>query len=335
MAKIPASRTQRVTSSDVARFVGVSQATVSRAFSPDSSMTDVTRTKILDAARKLNYVPNSFARSLITGESNIVAMLIGDLHNPFYTAALDEFSLRLQAVGKQVLVFNGADPKGVDEAIRRMLEYQVDGLIITAATISMHVTSLCVDREIPVVMFNRYVPGVFINSVCCDNVAGGRLAANTLFAAGASRYAVIFGDNSTTTNLDRVQGFTSFLEERGVRNIATGSGRYTYEGGYSAAKKLLKQKNAPDALFCVNDIMALGAIDAARELGRSIPGDLMIIGFDDIIEASRPAYQLTTIRQPIRQMIDEAMTMLTRPTTEPTSRILQGRLIKRTTTREG
>jgi DNA-binding LacI/PurR family transcriptional regulator len=298
-------------------------------------MTDATRTKILDAARKLNYVPNSFARSLITGESNIVAMLIGDLHNPFYTVALDEFSLRLQALGKQVLVFNGAHPDGVDEAVRRMLEYQVDGLIITAATISMQVTALCVDREIPVVMFNRYVPGVFINSVCCDNVAGGRLAANTLIAAGASRYGVIFGDKSATTNVDRVQGFTALLEERGIRDIPTSWGRYTYEGGYSAAKKLLKRKNAPDALFCANDIMALGAIDAARELGRRIPEDLMIIGFDDIIEASRPGYQLTTIRQPIRQMIDEAMTMLTRPTNAPTSRILQGRLIKRATTREG
>jgi DNA-binding LacI/PurR family transcriptional regulator len=161
------------------------------------------------------------------------------------------------------------------------------------------------------------------------------LAASTLFTAGASRYAVIFGDNSTTTNVDRVRGFTELLEERGVRNIPKSCGRYTYEGGYSAAKKLLKQKNAPDALFCVNDIMALGAIDAARELGRRVPEDLMIIGFDDIIEASRPAYQLTTIRQPIQQMIDEAMTMLTRPTIEPTSRILQGRLIKRATTREG
>lgn len=334
MSKVSVSRTQRVTSSDVARFVGVSQATVSRAFSPDSSMTEVTRSKILEAARKLNYVPNSFARSLITGESNIVAMLIGDLHNPFYTTALDEFSLRLQAIGKQVLVFNGANSDAIDDATRRMLEYQVDGLIITAATISMQVTSLCVDRDIPVVMFNRYVPGTFINSVCCDNVAGGRLAANTLLAAGASRYAVIFGDKSTTTNVDRVEGFNALLEERGVRGVTKAWGRYTYEGGYSAAMKLLKQKNAPDALFCVNDIMALGAIDAARELGRRIPEDLMIVGFDDIVEASRPAYQLTTIRQPIRQMIDEAMVMLTRPSKEPTSRILQGRLIKRGTTRE-
>ena len=194
MAKTSTSRNQRVTSSDIARFVGVSQATVSRAFSHDSSITDLTRAKILDAARQLNYVPNSFARSLITRQSNIVAMLLGDLNNPFYTVALDEFSLRLQAVGKQVLVFNGASPNEVDDAVRRMLEYQVDGLILTAATTSMQVTSLCLEREIPVVMFNRYVPGFSGNSVCCDNFDGGRLAADTLFDAGATRFAVISGD---------------------------------------------------------------------------------------------------------------------------------------------
>jgi DNA-binding LacI/PurR family transcriptional regulator len=333
MTKSSAVRNQRVTSSDVARFVGVSQATVSRAFSPNSPITEQTRQKILDAARHLNYVPNSFARSLITGESKIVAMLIGDLHNPFYTTALDEFSLRLQAIGKHVLVFNGADPGAVDDAVRRMLEYQVDGLIITAATISMQMTALCVELDIPVVLFNRYVPGVSVNSVCCDNVAGGELAAEVLFQAGASRYAVIYGDGSATTNVDRVEGFTSRLEKLGVREIPKSLGHYTYEGGYSAALALLKQKKRPDALFCVNDIMALGAIDAARELGIAVPDELMIIGFDDIPEASRPPYMLTTIRQPIRQMIGEAMELLTRPTEQPVSRMLKGRLINRSTTR--
>ena len=333
MPKIAAPRSQPVTSSDVARFVGVSQATVSRAFSPDSSITDVTRSKILEAARKLNYVPNSIARSLITGQSNIVAMLIGDLHNSFYTTALDEFSLRFQAIGKHLLVFNGALPESVDDTVRRMLEYQVDGLIITAATISMQVTALCLEREIPVVMFNRYVPGYSINSVCCDNIAGGRLAADTLLEAGATRYAVIYGDRSTTTNVDRVEGFLARLRDRGIRDVPQGIGHYTYEGGYRAAKKLLKREIPPDAIFCVNDIMALGAIDAARALNISIPADLMVVGFDDIVEAARPPYRLTTIRQPIRQMVDDAMTLLTQPATQPASRIIKGRLIKRATTR--
>jgi DNA-binding LacI/PurR family transcriptional regulator len=333
MPKTAASRTQRVTSSDVARFVGVSQATVSRAFSTDSSITDLTRTKILDAARKLNYVPNSFARSLITNQSNIVAMLLGDLHNPFYTTALDEFSLRLQAMGKHLLVFNGAQPDVVDDTVRRMLEYQVDGLIITAATISMQVTALCLERDIPVVMFNRYVPGFSVNSVCCDNIAGGKLAADTLFDAGATRYAVISGDSFTTTNLERVEGFMTRLQDKGVGDVPTSWGHYTYEGGYDAATELLKRKDPPDALFCVNDIMALGAIDAARTLNVRIPEDLMIIGFDDIAEGARQPYQLTTISQPMRQMIDESMIMLTQPAAESVARVVKGRLIERGTTR--
>jgi DNA-binding LacI/PurR family transcriptional regulator len=327
------SRAQSVTSSDVARFAGVSQATVSRAFTAGSSIGDATRTKILEAARKLNYVPNSVARSLITKQSNIVAMLIGDLHNPFYTVALDEFSRRLQALGKQLLIFNGAQPDAIDDAVRRMLEYQVDGLIITAATISMQLTALCIDREIPTILFNRYVPGFAINSVCCDNVAGGMLAADTLVDAGGRRYGVIYGDAGTTTNADRLRGFTARLRERGAGNVAESWGHYTYEGGYQAAMALLKGDNTPDAVFCVNDIMALGAIDAARELGRDIPGELMIIGFDDIIEASRASYRLTTIRQPIRQMVDESMKLLANSPSQPVTRVLQGRLIKRGSTR--
>jgi DNA-binding LacI/PurR family transcriptional regulator len=331
MAKL--ARAQGVTSSDVAKFVGVSQATVSRAFSPNSSITESTRARIMEAARTLNYVPNSFARSLITRQSNIVAMLLGDLNNPFYTAALGEFSLRLQAIGKQVLVFNGVTPDA-DDAVRRMLEYQVDGLILTAATISMHVTELCLERDIPVVLFNRTVPGFPGNSVRCDNLAGGRLAAEVLLAAGGRRYAAIVGDSGATTNVDRLLGFTEGLAGHGISAVRTAPGHYTYEGGFDAATELLSGRDAPDAVFCVNDIMAMGVIDAARELGRRIPEDLMIIGFDDIREASRPPYRLTTIRQPMRRMVDAAMAMLTRqPPGDPVARILPGELIRRATTR--
>jgi DNA-binding LacI/PurR family transcriptional regulator len=261
-------------------------------------------------------------------------MLIGDLNNPFYTTALGEFSLRLQAIGKQVLVFNGATPDAVDDAVRRMLEYQVDGLILTAATISMQVTALCVERDIPVVLFNRTVPGFPGNSVCCDNLAGGRLAAEVLLAAGASRYAVIGGDSGATTNIDRVLGFTERLAENGIHAVPSVGGHYTYEGGFHAATELLTGENPPDALFCVNDIMALGVIDAARELGRRIPDDLMVIGFDDIREGSRAPYQLTTIRQPMRRMVDAALAILTeQPLGEPVARTLPGSLIRRATTR--
>jgi len=326
---------RRVTSSDVAKYAGVSQATVSRAFMGNGLVTEETREKILSAARSLNYVPNSFARSLITNQSDIVAILIGDLHNPFYAAALEEFSLRLQELGKHVLVFNAA-PGREDDAILRMLEYQVDGLIITAATISMQMTSVCIERRIPVVLFNRYVPGFLADSVYCDNAAGGKLAADTLRAAGAARYGVIYGDSGTTTNDDRLRGFTQGLAEYGIGDVALHWGHYTYEGGYRAAEQLLKLPQPPDALFCINDIMALGAIDAARAMGLAIPGDVMIVGFDDIPEAARPPYRLTTIRQPIDRMIDETMGLLRQDWGEgpkqPISRILEGKLIARATT---
>jgi DNA-binding LacI/PurR family transcriptional regulator len=260
-------------------------------------------------------------------------MLLGDLNNPFYSAALDEFSVKLQGIGKQVLVFSAATPGAADYAVRRMLEFQVDGLILTAATISMPVTALCHERDVPVVMFNRYVPGFIGNSVCCDNLAGGKLAAETLISAGGVHFAVIAGDANATTSLDRVGGYRKALQSHGFSPPIAEQGHYSYDGGSDAARRLLRQPNPPDSIFCTNDIMALGAIDTARELGFRIPEQLMIIGFDDIAEAARPPYRLTTIRQPMHRMVGAALELLIGPSRAAVTKTLEGQLIRRATVR--
>jgi DNA-binding LacI/PurR family transcriptional regulator len=316
-------------------LAGVSQAAVSRAFRPGGSISAKTLQKVMTAAAQLNYVPNSMARSLSTRQSNTVALLIGDLHNPFYATALDAFSVELQKLDKQILLFNAPRAGDLDGAILRMLEYQVDGIVITPATVSSRMTALCLDRGIPVVMFNRFVPGLSVSSVSCDNVAGGVLAAQTLVRSGCSRFALITGGADTTTNRDRVNGFERGLLAAGVdiAGLLTRSGGYTYEGGYRAAKSLLSTTRRPDALFCTNDIMALGAIDAARDLNVAIPDDVAVVGFDDIPDAARSAYRLTTLRQPLDHMIREALILLLADEAAPTVRVVKPRLIPRRTTR--
>ncbi|MEO8883240.1 MAG: LacI family DNA-binding transcriptional regulator [Devosia sp.] len=305
--------TSRATSFDVAALAGVSQSAVSRAFNPGSSIAEGTRLKVVDAARKLNYVPNSIAISLTTKRTNIVALILGNMANPFYVHVMHEFSQRLQEMGRQVLIFTVDPGAESDEAILKVLQYQVDGVILTSAQLSTRMTSMCHDRGIPIVLFNRYIPGSDASGVRCDNAGGGKLIAEAFLAAGAKTFAMITGDPKGTTSQDRVRGFVERLLEAGIKrsDIETEEGQSSYEGALQATLKIFKGRKRPDALFGVNDIMAMGAIDALRyRLGISVPEDVMVAGFDDISEARRAPYHLTTVRQPIDQMIEETLGML-------------------------
>ena len=306
----------RATSFDVAALAGVSQSAVSRAFSPGSSITEDKRARIVEAARKLNYVPNSIASSLTTKRTNIVAVFVGDMANPFYVDVLKTFSRRLQEQGRQVLTFTVDAGMDIDALMMRVLQYQVDGIVITSATLSMRMTGMSHDRGIPIVLFNRYIPSGDASCVRCDNVAGGGAIAEAFIAAGARSFAMITGDPGATTSQDRVRGFAEHLMDRGIRrrSIEESIGFATYEGGARAAEALFADRGGrkrPDALFCVNDIMAMGAMDYLRiRLGIRVPEDLMVAGFDDIPDVSRLPYRLTTVRQPVEAMVEEALAML-------------------------
>jgi DNA-binding LacI/PurR family transcriptional regulator len=333
--------TNRATSFDVAALAGVSQSAVSRAFTPGSSISEETRQKVLEAAKKLAYVPNSIASSLTTKRSNIVALILGDMNNPFYVHTLHAFSKRLQEQGRQVLIFTIERGTDADEAILHLLAYQVDAVVLTAAQISTRMTSLCHERGIPIVLFNRYIPGSDASGVRCDNAAGGRLIAEAFLAAGARSFAMLTGDPKGTTSADRVRGFVERLLEDGIRrsDIISVEGNSSYDSAFNATLSLFTDKNRtrPDALFGINDIMAMGALDALKHrLNLRVPDDLMVAGFDDIPEGRRAPYQLTTVRQPIDQMVDEALTILhldepDQPIERGIDRPIVGKLIWRNT----
>lgn len=329
---------KRVTSVDVARHAGVSQATVSRVFSNSDKVSPETREKVMAAARKLGYKPNVIARSLITQRTNIIGFVMADITSPFYPYVLEKFSQRLQDEGRQVLLFNAAPGQSVDDLLPMALQYQVDALIITSATLSSEMAVECVRMGTPVILFNRYVVGAQASAVCCDNVQGGRLAADLFLDAGHRRPAYIAGRPDTSTNTDREKGFTDRLRERGVTRWLREQGYYTYQSGFDAARRLLQREDAPDAIFCANDIMALGAMDAARhELGIGIPDALSVLGFDDIPAADWPSYDLTTIRQPVNRMIDATLDLLeerlAEPEAEPVLELVAGSLIRRSSVR--
>jgi DNA-binding LacI/PurR family transcriptional regulator len=331
----------RSTSFDVAALAGVSQASVSRAFNTGASITEETRQRVLDAARKLNYVPNSIASSLTTKRTNIVALIVGNLGNPFYVHVLHRFSQRLQAQGRQVLTFTVDPGAESDEAILHLLKYQVDGVVLAAAQLSTRMTSICHERGIPIVLFNRYIPGSDASGVRCDNAAGGRLIAEAFLKAGAKSFAMITGDPKGTTSQDRVRGFVERLLEDGIKrsDLLEIPGLSSYEGAAEATYATFVENKAPlpDALFGINDIMAMGAIDTLRHrMGVRVPEDLMVAGFDDIPEGARLPYQLTTVQQPIERMVDESLEILhlddpSRPIERGIDRPIAGKLIMRGT----
>ncbi len=326
------------TSVDVARLAGVNQSTVSRAFDPGSRISAETRTKVMDAATKLGYQPNVIARSLITQHTDIVGIVMANLTaSHFYPDVLERFTHRLQEMGKQVLLLNAPPGRPIDEILPQVLGYQVDALIIASLTPGNETINVSNRGGRPVILFNRFATDTNANVVCCDNVQGGRLVADFLLDTGHKRIAYIAGPSNTTTNQMREKGFTDQLHQRGYGAIIREQTAYNYEAGREAARRLLSHPDRPDAIFCAADIIALGVMDTARfEMGLRIPDDLSVVGFDDIHAADWPVYNLTTVRQPVDEMISATMRLLERAEEEAQDievRLLPVKLIVRGSTR--
>jgi DNA-binding LacI/PurR family transcriptional regulator len=336
-ARATAQGTQ-VTAEDVARKLGVSQSTISRAFSMTASISSDMKLRVIEAANALGYQPNVIARSLITRRTNMVAIVMANLVDPFYPVVLDELVQQIQARGFQTLLFVPQPGQAVDDIMPNLLQYQVDAIVLTSATISSAMARICAARDTPVVSFNRYVPGLEIHAVSSDNISGARQVADYLVATGHERPAFISGQRDATTNRDRRTGFVSRLKELGMRSCTQEEGGdFSYEAGYAATKRLLRRATRPDALFFASDVMAVGGIDAAREIGLSVPDDISIVGYDDVPLAALPCYSLTTIRQPVREMAKAAIEMLGLAEARgmksaPTTRLIMGTLITRSST---
>lgn len=329
-------RNIRNTSVDVAKLAGVSQATVSRAFNPSSRMTPETRQKVLDAAKSLKYAPDAIARSLISSSTNIVAVIMQNTTNPFYAKALTRLSIQLRAYGKQILYFYLDDPDNLQQMINQVLQYRVDGIIITSVSLTNNIADMCIDFGVPVVLFNRHANCPQISAVCCDNLQAGRDCADYFFMKGYRDFAYIGGSDSASTTHDRKTGFLSRLKERGITDVKFYQSDFTYEAGQDAFRQLMKDmKTPPSAVFIASDLICAGAIDCARhEFGIRIPEDMAVIGFDDIELASYDSYKITTFIQPIDEMVEEICKLLIEPDSVPndTNLILRPcTLITRTT----
>lgn len=340
---MPATRKSRVrrspTESDVAEMAGVSQSAVSRAFTPGASVAEATRKKILHAAQVLGYQPNLMARSLATKRSNIIALAIASLENPFYAQVVKELSERLRETGRHILLFTAAADGKADPMLERVLSYQVDALILTATTASLELAMQFQKVGVPIVQINREskLPG--ISTVRGENRKGGEKIAGFLVAGGHKRFGFIGGTPESGTSQNRQEGFETGLAAHGAKPPRVAIGHYTFEGASAAARELLSAKDRPDAIFCASDYMAFAALDVAkREFGLKVPGDLSIVGYDDVREASHSGYDLTTYAQPAAAMVAEAIAIIDLMMAEPGRRAqrreVRGKLIVRGSARK-
>lgn len=293
-----------VTSKDIARRLKISQSTVSRALRGDPRVAPETMARVLEAARQMNYTPNLAARTLITRKTATVGVVVSDITNPFYPELLEILHNEFALGGYRTILFNERTDARLERHVAELVDgAAVDGLVYVSASLGMPLPGTGT-RSIPVVLVNRYLDSADVDTVVSDNRRGGRLVAEAMVELGHQRIALIAGPGNTTTSRDREHGFREQLDASGVRFDETlrRVGQFSHHSGYQWCLDLLAAEAGPTALFAANDLIAFGALDAARRVGVRVPAELSIVGFDDIDMAGWEGFNLTTVRQPLPEM---------------------------------
>jgi DNA-binding LacI/PurR family transcriptional regulator len=330
----PTPAAQRATSYDVAMAAGVAQSTVSRCFQQDSPISPDTRAHVMAIAGQLGYRPNALARSLILGRSNVVGVIVTRYtlrYNPELLYALGE---ALTAQSAKLLLIAVDSDDAVHSTLRDALEFPLDGLISCATMTDEDIASFR-RHAVPVVFLNRRVASDGVDCVGTDNVHATRQIADALYRAGHRRLICIGGPHGAPVGEERVTGFVGRLRELGVTEVVTVASDFSYDGGRAAfLERASRSEQKIDAVFCANDQLALGVLDACRfDLKLQVPRDISVMGFDDVAEAARPAYQLTTVHQQIDELAAQAVRLLYErladPRLRPRTILLPGVLIRR------
>jgi LacI family transcriptional regulator len=298
------------TSHDVARLAGVSQPTVSRALRDDPRVTEPTRRRVVDAAGRLGYIPSERGRSLSTRRTGRAGVVVDDLGNPFYLRLLDALHAALEhhAVRMVVLTPHRNDPERVD----RLLDGSIDGAILTTTLLGSPLPAELQRHQFPFVLLNRIVDDVHADACVVDNAEGAARVGAELLALGHRTVGAILGPETTSTSRDREIGFRRVLADHGVRLPRTRirRGPFDFATGHRGLTELMRATRRPTAIFCANDVVAIGALNAAHGLGLRVPDDLTIIGFDDIDMAGWELFELTTVRHDMARMAAAAAELL-------------------------
>lgn len=293
------------TLSDVAAEAGVSPTAVSRYLNNRIDLPQATRDRIDAAIAKLDYRPNLLARRLSTGKSEAIAFVTPDIANPFFAELAAAVERHAHASGYSVYITStGGNADAEINAIRRMADSHVDGLIMTTNRVDDgSLANLLAGRE-NVILLDEDIAGVSVPRIFVDNAEGTYQAARHLIEMGHKDIALIGGPHQLMSVNERLAGFTRAMDEAGlpVRPGWVMLGDYTRDYGVAAASVLLDAVDLPTAILACSDYIAIGVIQVVRAHGLSIPGDISLVGFDDMAFAELVDPPLTTIRQPVAAM---------------------------------
>ena len=301
-----------ITSKDVAKQAGVSQSTVSRVFNSPQGCTvkPLVKERVLSVAKELGYRPNLVARGMISGRTNIVGLVVGDSLGPFYNAIINSFVKKLQDIGKQCLVFKVPRQDQIDQIIERVIQFQVDAVVITASAMTKVMAETIIGNDIPVVLFNRFIPGTDINTVYVDPIYGSGLVADYLYKNGHRNIGYIQFTRETSEEVEKKVGFYSKLRQHQIYQIQEEKSEYDYQAGYEAGVRMLHKDNPPTAIFSSNNESTLGCLKCLTECGM-VPGrEIALLGFDDIETLRVIDYKLSVVERDAKQQGAEAMKLL-------------------------
>lgn len=289
----------KITITDIARISGFSKSTVSRVLRNSNKVDDATRKKIMNVIDQLNYKPSEIARNLVKGSTNIISLIVGDISNPYYVDTAKIIQVLMHKAGYMVVLCNSDfDHIIEDEYLDAVLKNNFAGVFMISATGSKNKLEEIINKGIPVLTINRYLPGLNTSSVLIDDYYGVQLATRHLIELGHKRIALLNAPKGSTPALNAINGFTDILKSYG---ISSKEGDVTEvelirKNGYDFGIYLLNTDVT--AVVCLNTATALGVIDAYRHNGKSVPKDLSVVGYDISSQLQDSIIKLTTVGVP-------------------------------------
>jgi len=323
-----------VTSADVAKRAGVSRSAVSRVFTPGAYVSSEVRERVLLAAEELGYRINRLAKSLLTAQSSLVAIVASRLSEPFIAAQIDALTAMLASLDLQPLLLNSGAKRDMTSIMKLVLEYRVKAVIILSGAPPEELVEQCVTSQQRTILINRESINGKGDVIRTDDHAGGGLAARHLIEAGYRNLAVVRGASNTPSQRRRAEGFIEAATKDGIAVWHWQAGEGGYKSGCDAAYAF-RANGEVSGVFCTTDRIALGFLNTSRfELGLDVPKEIGIVGFDDIEEAGWPSHALTTIRQPVSSIVNavEAILLSDELRTLAQHQIVPVELIRRQTT---
>ena len=324
---------------DVAVLAGVSTSAVSRAFTEGASVSPAMRLRVEVAAAELGYRPNVLAASLTTGRTKLIGLVSNNFHNPVFLEVFDLFTRALQDRGLRPLLVNLTEETDPQASVRMLQQYSVDGVVVASSTLPPGFAEGFARAGVPVVhSFGRHSDAPLVHVVGVDNVAAGRMAAQELIARGYKNVAFLGGPEAATSTQDRLAGFREVVTQHEEASLSISyASAYSFDAGRAEMQRLLADGPA-EAYFCGDDVLSIGALSALADEGLSVPGDVGIIGFNDMEMAGWANIGLTTIHQPVAKIIaasvDLVVALVDAPETLPEVRLFPCHVVSRKTLRD-